>query len=113
VLSAGDPPKAQKKNDCKIKESAGWRGDRGKHRQNNGLWCTCWHWQCRLDRLRGRSPPFLPALSVFSMTDEDEFRPRLGKLKPRRPLKSFVGQTLAAAQLSGYRSRQRAERRPD
>ena len=36
------------------------------------------------------------------MSDEEEFRPRLGKLKPRRPPKSFVGQVLAAAQVSGY-----------
>lgn len=36
------------------------------------------------------------------MNDEEEFRPRLGKLKPRRPPKSFVGQVLASARLSGY-----------
>jgi type IV secretory pathway VirD2 relaxase len=36
------------------------------------------------------------------MTEEEEFRPRLGKLKPRQPPKSFVGHVLAAAQLSGY-----------
>jgi type IV secretory pathway VirD2 relaxase len=55
--------------------------------------------------VRAANPQFLwvlPALGPIFVSDEAEFRPRVGRLKPRGPPKSFVGQVLAAAQLGGY-----------